>query len=113
MPLYDFECEPCIYYTEVKQSVDAPDTLTCPLCNQSTLKKVFISPPYISIRGEPTTIGHLADRNTSKMGKYEKQDKEAQDTSPTDQESLKKKETHRQINAMSPERKLKWIREGD
>ena len=113
MPLYDFDCEPCIYYAEIRQSVDAPDTLTCPLCNKPTLKKVFISPPFISVRGEPTTIGHLADRNASRMGKYEMQDKQAQDNSPVDKEKAEKRATHRKINSMSPERQMKWIREGD
>ena len=75
MPLYDFECEPCAYYTEIRQGPDDPDTKECPLCEQQTLKKVFINAPSISVIGEPSTVRHLADRNTKKMGRYEIEDK--------------------------------------
>ena len=68
MPTYDFECESCAYYTEIKQGFNDPSTLKCPHCGQNSLVKVFINPPAISVRGEPTTIGHLAERNTQKMG---------------------------------------------
>ena len=75
MPTYDFECRDCAYYAEIKQGINDPSTLTCPHCEKSTLVKVFINAPAMFVRGEPTTIGHQADRNTQKMGKYELQEK--------------------------------------
>ena len=79
MPLYDFECKKCKYYDEVRQAYDAASIIECPCCNEKTLRKVFINAPSISVRGEPNTIGQLADRNTSKMGHYEKQEKHDKD----------------------------------
>jgi putative FmdB family regulatory protein len=113
MPLYDFECEPCAYYTEIRQGPDDPDTQACPLCERQTLKKVFINPPAISVVGEPSTIGHLADRNTKKMGRYEIEDKNQKNNINQDKEAIKAKATRRKINAMTPEQKVKWIKEGD
>ena len=62
MPLYDFECEPCAYYAEIRQGYNDPSTLECPHCNKNTLKKVFITAPYVAVRGEPETVKHLAER---------------------------------------------------
>jgi len=113
MPLYDFECEPCAYYTEVRQGPEDPDTQSCPLCEKQTLKKIFINPPSISVVGEPSTIGHLADRNTKKMGRYEIEDKNAESNVNQDKEASKNKAMRRKINSMTEEQKVKWIKEGD
>ena len=115
MPLYDFECEPCAYYTEITQKMSSPSLLECPVCGQKTLKKVFISPPYIAIRGEPTTIGHMADRNTQNMGTYERQDKSKKDKKGKGltKEQKEKRTQHQKIVSMTPEQKVKWIKGGD
>ena len=113
MPLYDFECEPCAYYTEIRQGPNDPDTHACPLCEQETLKKVFINAPSISVIGEPSTIGHLADRNTKKMGRYEIEDKNAKNNINQDKDAIKTKALRRKINSMTQEQKVKWIKEGD
>ena len=113
MPLYDFECEPCAYYTEIKQGPDDPDKQVCPLCEQKTLKKVFINAPSISVIGEPSTVRHLADRNTKKMGRYEIEDKNKQNNAVQNTEASKAKALRRKINSMTQEQKVKWIKEGD
>jgi putative FmdB family regulatory protein len=115
MPLYDFECEPCAYYTEIHQSMFSPSLLECPVCGQKTLKKVFLNPPYISVRGEPTTIGQMAEKNAKKMGKYEIQDKTKEDKQGKGltKEQKEKRNQHQKITAMTPKQKLKWIREGN
>ena len=114
MPTYDFECEPCAYYTEIVQSFNDPSTHKCPHCGKNTLKKIFINPPTISIRGEPTTIASLADRNTEKMGHYELQDKTHKDMNNEKQKKTREhRELNRKINNMSQKEKVKWIREGD
>jgi len=113
MPLYDFECEPCAYYTEIRQGPDDPDKQVCPLCEQETLKKVFINAPSISVIGEPSTVRHLADRNTKKMGKYEIEDKNKQNNAVQNTEASKAKALRRKINSMTQEQKVKWIKEGD
>lgn len=113
MPLYDFECEPCAYYTEIRQSMDDPSMHECPICGKKTLKRVIINPPAIVCRGEPNTIGQLMDKNTRNMGKYEIQDKDAKNNINTDKKQTEKRNLHRKINSMTPEQKMKWIKEGD
>lgn len=113
MPTYDFECEPCAYYIEIVQPHDAPSTLKCPHCGNNTLTKVFLTPPAIAIRGEPTTIGHLADRNTSKLGHYEKEAKNLEAGIDFYKQKQKTRDIHRKINNMTPQQKLNWINNGD
>ena len=111
MPLYDFECEPCAYYTEIRQTMDDPSLLECPICGEQTLKKVFINPPSLFVRGEVKTVGQLAEKNYNKMGFYEKQDRKEQDQSK--KEKSEKRKQHQKIVSMTPEQQVKWIREGD
>tara|TARA_R110000824_G_scaffold371251_1_gene560938 strand:- start:2014 stop:2358 length:345 start_codon:yes stop_codon:yes gene_type:complete len=113
MPLYDFECKECKYYDEIRQAHDAPSIQECPCCNKKTLRKVFINAPAISVRGEPNTIGQLADKNTRNMGSYEKQEKSAKDNSQNISEAQQKRNTNRKINSMTQKEKVKWIKEGD
>jgi putative FmdB family regulatory protein len=113
MPLYDFECEPCAYYTEIRQGPEDPDVHECPFCASNTLKKVFINAPSISVIGEPTTVKHLADRNTKKMGRYELESKNAKNNSEQYKEAKKARDQRRKINSMTQEQKIKWIKEGD
>tara|TARA_R100001377_G_C3157547_1_gene98554 strand:- start:305 stop:646 length:342 start_codon:yes stop_codon:yes gene_type:complete len=113
MPLYDFECKKCKYYGEVRQAYDAASIIECPCCNEKTLRKVFINAPSISVRGEPNTIGQLADRNTSKMGHYEKQEKHDKDKPKNNSDAQQRRNLNRKVNSMTPVEKLKWIKEGD
>jgi putative FmdB family regulatory protein len=116
MPCYDFECEPCAYYSEIFQKMDDPNVLTCPICEQETLKKVFISAPMGFVRGEPTTIGGLAEKNTKKMGTYELQDKRLKNAkenkSYLTKEQIEKRKTHQSIVSMTPEQKVNYIKTG-
>ncbi len=114
MPTYDFECEPCSYYTEVFQNINDPSILKCPICEQETLKKVFISPPMGFVRGEARTIGHQAERNTEKMGSYELQEKRAEDKKSRELNAKQKakRSQHQKINAMTPEQKVRYIKTG-
>tara|TARA_Y100000389_G_scaffold200415_1_gene240745 strand:+ start:2202 stop:2543 length:342 start_codon:yes stop_codon:yes gene_type:complete len=112
MPLYDFECKQCKYYDEVRQAYDAPSILECPSCNKKTLRKVFINPPSISVRGEANTIGQLADKNTRDMGHYEKQEKSAKDNKKNNSEAQQKRDLNKKINGMTDKQKINWIKEG-
>jgi len=115
MPSYDFECEPCAYYTEINQKMFDPSLHECPVCGQNTLRKVIINPPTAFVRGEPTTLGSLADRNASKMGHYELQEKSEKDSNKKKltAEQKKKRDTHQKIISMTPEQKTRWIVNGD
>ena len=113
MPLYDFECAPCAYYTEIRQDINDPSVYKCPHCNKKSLIKVFINPPAVFVRGESNKIGQLADKNTRNMGTYEKQEKDHETNTNNNLEHRKQRDMHRKINRMSQTQKLKWIKEGD
>ena len=113
MPIYDFECKKCAYYTEITQRMDDPSEHDCPHCGKKTLVKVLINPPAMFVRGSPQTIGQLADRNTENMGRYELQEKAHEHGMKQDKKAKETRDTHRKINSMTPEQKLKWIRTGD
>jgi putative FmdB family regulatory protein len=114
MPLYDFECTPCAYYTEITQSMQDPSVLECPVCGQPTLQKIYINPPQMFVRGEAKTVRQLAERNYKDMGFYEKSDKLAQDSqNGMTKEQTEKRKLHQKITSMTPEQKVKWIKNGD
>ena len=113
MPIYDFECQKCAYYTEITQRMEAPSKHECPHCGEKSLVKILINPPAVFVRGEATTMGQLADRNTEKMGKYELQDKMQKDCMNIYGGCKKeKRDLHKKINSMTPQQKLKWIQNG-
>ena len=115
MPTYDFECEPCAYHTEIKQGFHDPGTLECPICGEKTLNKIFITAPNFIVRGEPTTIGHLAERNTQNMSKDELQAKREGDKfqKKVSKELQTKREQHRAIQSMTPEQQVHYIKTGE
>jgi len=76
MPLYDFACDSCTVTWEVYQSIKTPFDPICPHCNQPTAHTVPCYNRYGVINTEPKTVGALIDKNTSKMGCYEKEMKE-------------------------------------
>lgn len=73
MPTYVYKCDKCEHEFELKQSFSDKPRVKCPQCKKRALYKV----PQLShffvknATSEIKTLGHLADRNTSKMGKYE------------------------------------------
>mgnify|MGYP006410052985 CR=1 FL=1 len=113
MPLYDYECRKCVYYTEIWQGMMDDPIQKCPNCGENALVKVIINPPAAIVRGEAKTIGQLADKNTRKMGKYELEDRQQKDNVAQKQEVSDKRKLHQKINSMSEAQKLKWIRGGD
>jgi|TARA_R100001163_G_C5027110_1_gene168351 hypothetical protein len=64
------------------------------------------------VRGEPSTIGQLADRNTEKMGRYEMSDRKEKDGINKSREGQERRDMHKKINSMTETQKLKWIRDG-
>ncbi len=115
MPTYDFECEPCAYHTEIKQGFNDPSTLKCPICGEETLNKIFITAPTVFVRGEATTIGQLADRNTQQMSNMELTAKREGDKlqKKISSEVQKKREQHRAIQSMTPEQQTHYIKTGE
>ena len=74
MPTYEYKCGACDHGFEIVQSMKDKAKRKCPECGKHKLKRVF-GTPFVFVKGEPQTIGHWADRNTEKMGRYELGDK--------------------------------------
>ena len=113
MPLYDYECRKCVYYTEIWQGMMDDPIKECPNCGKNALVKVIINPPAAIVRGEANTIGQLADQNTKKMGIYELQDRQQKDNVAQNKEISETRKRRKEINAMSEAQKLRWIQKGD
>ena len=113
MPEYDYECGQCNHSFSVVQSIKEDELKRCPECNKNHLQRVMLSPPLFFVKGEPTTIGQLADRNTKKMGSYELENKRREDDMETHNKHREVRAKRHKINQMTPEQKKKWIMKGD
>ena len=109
MPLYEYKCSACNYSFEIKQSMNDKQKRKCPECKQTKLEKI-IGTPMIFVKGEPQTIGHWAEKNTEKMGRYELEDKkqaDGQKEKDNTERQLKKK-----IKSMTDKQKRDYIEKG-
>tara|TARA_Y100000401_G_scaffold64365_1_gene51214 strand:+ start:359 stop:727 length:369 start_codon:yes stop_codon:yes gene_type:complete len=110
VPLYDYVCSNCDHeINDVQQSIKDKPLQKCPQCGMKKLERVIYG-GHIFVKGEAKTIGQLADRNSKKMGKYERQAKEKEHNMK--QEMSEKRKLNRKINSMTPEQKRKWIMDG-
>lgn len=69
MITYEYECTNCDVNFDVMQSIKDDAYTVCPKCNKDTIHRILHSPLHIQIKGEPTTIGQLAERNAKNMSK--------------------------------------------
>ena len=117
MPTYDYKCEDCNHEFEQVHGFNAQPA-PCEKCKSKHLKIVINQAPMAFVKGEPTTLGQIAESNTKNMGRYELEDKRAY------QEAGKQKPkkewwqksgdaTKGEINKMSKAQKAKYIRDGD
>ena len=117
MPTYDYLCNDCgSEFERVHGFGKTPEPCQC---GSSNIKIVINQVPIGVVKGEPTTLGQLAESNTKNMGRYELQDKRAQQ----EKGNLKKNKskewwqksgdaTKTDINKMSKTQKAKYIKEG-
>lgn len=77
MPTYEYVCDGCSYEFEVVQSFHEKPKKKCSECKKHKLRRKLFSPDCIMRinHTDVKTLGHLADRNTAKMGGYEVQEK--------------------------------------
>ena len=114
MPTYEYACSGCGHSFEIVQPMKDKTKRKCPSCKKTKLKRV-IGTPMVFIKGEPQTVGHQAERNTEKMGRYELGDKEGKrkESSKKEQSSLGSgPASPRQIRKMTSEQKKKHIEKG-
>jgi putative FmdB family regulatory protein len=70
MLTYEYLCknEDCKYNFEIKQSIQSNSIVICPECKLETLQRV--SYPSTIFDASPKTVGSLAEKNTSNLGRY-------------------------------------------
>lgn len=113
MPAYDYVCTNCkTELKDVEQYIRDKPLVTCGVCKKQSLERV-ISAPHVFVRGSPTTIGQLSERNSKKLGRYETQERTIKDKDEKKQ-ALKeaKKEIHSTLNSMSESQKERYIQDG-
>ena len=68
----------------------------------------------VFVRGEPQTIGHWAERNTEKMGRYELGDKRGKQDEANNKVAKSKSDsaTKKDIRKMTPDQKQRYIEKG-
>lgn len=111
MPNYEYRCDQCGHNFEIKQKYEDKPKKKCPECKAHKLYRVYSA--YAFILGEPKTVGHLADRNTQKMGKYELEAARSK-LRPTERpESKAKRKKLRKLGSLTPEQKTKYIEKGE
>lgn len=94
MITYQYECKYCEHSLEIKQKHDDKPKKKCPACKKHGLFKVISGGYGGYVYQEPSTVGHLAERNTNKLGTYHKQSIEKQ---TADNKIKAKKEAIRQL----------------
>lgn len=110
-------CDSCSYYFEVRQDMDAPLKKKCPECGKMELYQ-DLTGQYTFVYQDPKTLGHQAERNEQRMGKYLLEEKRKNDQKPKKNKSvpwynkdgvdLTKSLSH--LN--TPEKQKKYIMEG-
>tara|TARA_R100001163_G_scaffold11972_2_gene11121 strand:- start:9610 stop:9951 length:342 start_codon:yes stop_codon:yes gene_type:complete len=113
MPTYDYECSECGYHKEVFQKFSEKPLVRCPKCKKHKFRRVILSAPHVSVKGEPTTIQHLADRNTQKLGRYELESKMQADNMDKVKKDREVNQRRNKINKMTPTQKKKYIEKGE
>lgn len=63
-------CDACDHHFMVAQERDDPLRKKCPECNKHKLYQ-DLTGQHTFVYQEPKTVGHLAERNTERAGKYE------------------------------------------
>jgi len=117
MPTYDYLCNECGCEFEQSHSFSkAPEPCKC---GSLDIKIVINQAPMAFVKGEPTTLGQLAESNTRNMGSYELSEKRAKqeegnlkNQKPKNWVEKSGNATQSEINKMSKSQKAKYIKDG-
>ena len=127
-----YRCDSCNKeFGEVVKKVSKKPDRKCPYCKTKLIVQIM-GIGHISVRQEATTIGMLAERNTKKMGQYEKEAREYNhyesrsrgqfeaikesgliDKNTTYKETQDEEKRLKKIGQMTPEQKTNYILKGD
>lgn len=136
MITYEYSCNNCKHQFEAQQSIKDKPLIKCPECKKNKLERLISGGTCSIMKYNSNTLGSAIDKNTSKMGKYELQEKRHNDnrnykesrrrsqeatikkftgqdvTLPTEVESFCDKDTLNKIKKMTQEQQQKWVLEG-
>lgn len=68
MPEYSFKCGDCSHEFSLIQGMATPRPKSCPNCRKRKNFGQVIDAP-VGLRGEPRTVGSLAEKNSRRLGK--------------------------------------------
>lgn len=128
-PTYVYRCNDCSYEYEIEQRITEKPISKCPSCKSDGCERLICSPIVVSCG--PQTLGTLAEKNTAQMGRYELEDKRAQNSAEKRQAadyikghkvikpgkekpwySKANSVTPKKIRSMTAEQQKKFINEG-
>lgn len=113
MPTYDYACNYCGFlWEDVVQNINDPKKKKCPKCTHMTLERLISGGGHAFVRGEATTLGQLAEKNSKKMGKYGVEEKEAKKKEQVDKGLAEYKQEIKQIGKMSESQKQRYVENG-
>ena len=79
---YEYACGDCGFNFEASQSIKATPLIECPQCGENSLARVLSGGLCAFVDAgitDKTSLANLAERNTSRMGKTELEDRRHQD----------------------------------
>lgn len=111
MPTYHYICG-CGNSFEVVESIKSPRQKHCSLCGKDTLETVMYGGIHASVDPGCTTLGHLAEKNSKKMGKYQLSEIAEKNPKPDGTVHYTNKETRKKISKMNKKQIERYIIEG-
>lgn len=115
MPLYDYLCSnnDCeLLWEDVQQPISSPQKKKCPKCGMNTLNRIITGGLGGFVRGDATTLGQLAERNSKKMGRYGVGDADGIKNENIDKGLQQRREENKIINKMTDKQKDRFIKGG-
>ena len=113
-------CDNCDHHMVVEQPMDEPLKKKCPECKKHKLYQ-DLSGQHSFVYQDPKTLGHLASRNTKRMGKYDLEMRRKKDEERNKLKKRKPKWYNKEgenlpqklSHLTTPEKKHRYIMEGE
>lgn len=112
MPQRYYICDNCDYKFDIRQGFNDPTLKKCPVCKKNKLYQ-DLTGMYGFVVQDAKTIGQLAERNRKKMGRYELENKMAEDKIPEQIAAREKRQKINKLSKMNEAQKKKYIMEGE
>lgn len=117
MPQYDFKCTNCDHKVSVTCSMSEYEPLEgCFECGELDTMIRDYDGYGLGVKGDPTTLGALAEANTKKMGHYgleKAKEEERRKRKQATPEQLKDFKENMKIAKMTPKQKHHYIMTGE